>query len=77
MKEAGVELPEKAIRESAPNASGHVQEEDEDIEDDDESDYDSEFDSDDENRAPVPGGDLLEQIFHLQNVENANKLGIS
>ena len=77
MKEAGVELPERATRESAQNASSHVQEEDNEDEEDDESDYDSEFDSDDENRAPVPGGDLLEQIFHLQNVENANKLGIS
>ena len=45
-------------------------------EQDNESDYDSELDSDDERTTPVPGGDLLQQIFHLQNVENANKLGI-
>lgn len=46
--------------------------------DDDVDSDDSSCDDDsDEMTDPVPGGNLLEQIFHLQNVENANKLGIS
>ena len=43
---------------------------------DDDDDYD--FDSDDsDNCEPIPGDGLLEQIFHLQNKESANQLGIS
>ena len=43
-------------------------------EDSDDSDY---TDSDDEEKEIVPGKGMLEQIFHLQNIENANKLGLS
>ena len=46
--------------------------------DDDCSDDDSSCDSDSsEDQGPVPGGDLLTQIFHLQSQDNAKALGIS
>ena len=46
--------------------------------DDDDSYDDDDLSSDSsDNGIPVPGEGLLQQIFHLQNKDNANQLGIS
>lgn len=65
MQEAGLEVAADRPKQdgNSDEAAGHVSEMQQVADDDeDTSDYDSE-DSDDV--RPVPGGDLLEQIFHL------------
>ena len=77
MQENGIAIPSKHKPE---NASDNMDEnaaavgEGDNDEDSDDSDY---TDSDDEDKEIVPGEGMLEQIFHLQNIENANKLGLS
>ena len=63
MQEAGLEVADRPKHGGNSDEAGHVSEMQQVADEGEEtSDYDSE-DSDDV--RPVPGGDLLEQIFHL------------
>ena len=70
MQEKQIEGPG---RQEDNKQQNNVNDDDDDCSDDDSS-YDSESS---EEKGPVPGEDLLKQIFHLQNKDNAKALGIS